>query len=438
MKAKKAELVKDERARAEPPKKILPKKLEPTEELSDADVFLAAMQGSQRVNRDGRGRAGAPPPPTAEQLPIVDEDAEVLAELASLVEGTGHFDISDTDEYVEGAVEGLDRRILRSLKRGDYSVAAHVDLHGLTRDPARAAVEQFLLDSRRRGYRCVLVVHGRGHNSKDNIPVLKGLLKTWFERTRIGNHVRDRPTPRRRRWRDLRVVEEVMAAEPNPGLLPVPKQRLEDKTIPSEIRALQKKRSAVIASFGFAIAGLLRTLCSQRNMKIHWVSGLAVMLVGMALDLDIAARAGLMFCVFLVIALETLNTAFEAFVDLHIREFAHAAMVAKDAAAGAVFVIAMGAVAILSDVLLHRWEIVEASAVAIMRTIVVGLPLLTMVGVVLGSNLRPVLRNLIGLAALGATGYLAAWSTDVVFSLGAFAFVLVALFARHKEGTLVA
>ncbi|MBI2379119.1 MAG: Smr/MutS family protein [Deltaproteobacteria bacterium] len=147
------------------------------------------MSGSAKVEKDRRGRAGAPPPPKAIELPVVDEDAEVLAELASLVEGTGHFDISDTDEFIEGCVEGLDRRVLRSLKRGDYSVGAHVDLHGMTREPAKAAVEKFLNESRRNGHRCVLVVHGRGHNSKDNIPVLKLLLKNWFERTRIGDLV---------------------------------------------------------------------------------------------------------------------------------------------------------------------------------------------------------------------------------------------------------
>ncbi|MEQ8985836.1 MAG: diacylglycerol kinase, partial [Deltaproteobacteria bacterium] len=56
-----------------------------------------------------------------------------------------------------------------------------------------------------------------------------------------------------------------------------------------------KKRAGLIASFSYAIDGVLRTLCSQRNMKIHWVSGLAVMLVGMALELDLASRASVIF-----------------------------------------------------------------------------------------------------------------------------------------------
>ena len=73
-------------------------------------------------------------------------------------------------------------------------------------------------------------------------------------------------------------------------------------------------RAGFVASFRYAIDGVLRTLCTQRNMKVHWVSGLAVMLVGMALELDLAARASVLFCVFVVISMEVLNTALEAFV----------------------------------------------------------------------------------------------------------------------------
>src|SRR5687768_631792 len=89
-----------------------------------------------------------------------------------------------------------------------------------------------------------------------------------------------------------------------------------------------KFRKGFIASFIYAFDGLLRTLITQRNMRIHWVSGLAVMLVGMALELDVAARASVMFCVFVVLCMEVLNTGLEAFVDLHIKTYARTAMIA--------------------------------------------------------------------------------------------------------------
>lgn len=154
----------------------------------DATMFLEAVGGAAPIERSHRAPR-RPPPPKAHELTPYDEDAEVLAELASLIEGTTRFDIEDSDEYMQGIVEGLDRRILQRLKRGDYAVQAHLDLHGLTRDPARREVIAFIAEARRVGRRCVRIVHGRGLNSKDNIPVLKLALTTWLERGGIAKHV---------------------------------------------------------------------------------------------------------------------------------------------------------------------------------------------------------------------------------------------------------
>jgi DNA-nicking Smr family endonuclease len=68
-------------------------------------------------------------------------------------------------------------------------VQAHLDLHGLVSDEARPAVEKFLLRARADGRRCVLIIHGRGHGSKEGIPVLKERLKVWLTRGRIGRGV---------------------------------------------------------------------------------------------------------------------------------------------------------------------------------------------------------------------------------------------------------
>lgn len=148
------------------------------------------MRGIDRIN-DGERKKRAKPvdPPEVADLQLYDEDAEALAQLTNLVDGTARFDISDGDEFVEGAMTGLDRRVLSSLKRGDFAVRAHLDLHGMTRDVAREEVEAFLLRARRESLRCVLIVHGRGLNSKDNIPVLKNLVTSWLERGKIARSV---------------------------------------------------------------------------------------------------------------------------------------------------------------------------------------------------------------------------------------------------------
>lgn len=128
---------------------------------------------------------GAPlPPPT-----VVSDEAEALAQLAELVATGEGLDLSDTDEYMEGLSQGVDRSLLEALRRGDFSVQGHVDLHGLGVEAARDELERFLFDSRRKGARCVVVVHGRGLHSKDREPVLKERVGVWLSRGKLSRIV---------------------------------------------------------------------------------------------------------------------------------------------------------------------------------------------------------------------------------------------------------
>jgi DNA-nicking Smr family endonuclease len=146
----------------------------------EPDLFDRAMAGVRPLG--GADARVDRPRPASRPRPRVSEEAEALAELSDLVRGETRFDVSDTREYVEGAIVGLDPRLLRRLRRGDFAWQAHVDLHGMVAEDARAAVLAFLRASVRAGHRCVLVVHGRGLNSKDQTPVLKERLKSWLAR----------------------------------------------------------------------------------------------------------------------------------------------------------------------------------------------------------------------------------------------------------------
>jgi diacylglycerol kinase (ATP) len=196
-------------------------------------------------------------------------------------------------------------------------------------------------------------------------------------------------------------------------------------------------RGGLVASLLYAADGIQRTLVTQRNMRVHWVSGLAVMLVGMALPLDIASRASVICCVIMVLAMEVLNSALEAFVDLHVRTFERHAMIAKDAAAAAVLIFAVGAVVIFSDILFHRWWMVTSSLDAVRRTIVFGTPLLaSVIGILMLRRSVPLILALTA-TALGLLTWLAFHSRDEVFSLGALTFVCGASIARLREPKLI-
>lgn len=168
-----------------PPPREKPRK----ENLSeDARLFLESV-GAVAPVKVSPTRVGPPPPRTASDVRIPTEEAESLAALADLVSSTGEFDLADSTEFIEGAVQGFDERVMRKLRAGDFSTQARVDLHGLTRDDAKLELERFITASRTAGHRCVLVVTGRGLHSEDQVPVIKQGAQQWLTRGRLAKAV---------------------------------------------------------------------------------------------------------------------------------------------------------------------------------------------------------------------------------------------------------
>lgn len=156
-------------------------------ESSEEDLFEAAMAGVRPID-PGNGTV-APRPPRGAPETYWHPDLEAVDQLRAIVSGDAPFDLSDSDEFIEGRISGLDPSIVRKLRRGEFAVQGHVDLHGMTRDEAKQAVQRFLRASRNAGKRCVLLVHGRGLHSKDQLPVLKDALRSWLSTARFGRHV---------------------------------------------------------------------------------------------------------------------------------------------------------------------------------------------------------------------------------------------------------
>jgi DNA-nicking Smr family endonuclease len=145
----------------------------PTQE--DRALFRGAAAGAMPL-ADDRVHHEPPLPPA---LPIQQrrDEAEALAEslapapLDLLLEG------GDEPAYLSN---GLARNVLKDLRRGRWVIQAHLDLHGATRDQARALLAEFLAASLRRRLRCVRIIHGKGLGSPGRESILKGLVRNWL------------------------------------------------------------------------------------------------------------------------------------------------------------------------------------------------------------------------------------------------------------------
>ena len=106
------------------------------------------------------------------------------------------------------------------------------------------------------------------------------------------------------------------------------------------------KKEPLYKSFGYAFQGIFNTIRTERNIKIHCAAAILVTIFGIWLQIS---KTEWMICFILfglILALELVNTAVEATVDLFTEERKPLAKKAKDAAAGAVLIAAIFAAVI--------------------------------------------------------------------------------------------
>lgn len=102
--------------------------------------------------------------------------------------------------------------------------------------------------------------------------------------------------------------------------------------------------SARLRSFGNAFRGLKVLLQTQHNARIHALATVLAVAAGALLGISPAEWALIALAVVCVWATEALNTSIESLVDLVSPELHPLAAKAKDVAAGAVLVAAIGSV----------------------------------------------------------------------------------------------
>ncbi|MDR1948305.1 MAG: Smr/MutS family protein [Spirochaetaceae bacterium] len=137
----------------------------------DFGDILEAWERQAGKPGDRKPAERADSPPGRGKPPIREERVDPLTAWLR-INGVEDKDRDDS-ETSESAGERR-RRLLRKKPDGT------LDLHGLGRDDAWAALETFFDNSRRQGFEKVLVVHGKGNHSPGD-PVLKAAVRKFIE-----------------------------------------------------------------------------------------------------------------------------------------------------------------------------------------------------------------------------------------------------------------
>lgn len=97
----------------------------------------------------------------------------------------------------------------------------------------------------------------------------------------------------------------------------------------------------LIKSFGYAFMGIISTIKSEPNMKIHVFMMCFALVSGFIFSISVLEWCLVLILICLVLAGETINTALENLADVCSPKYNDKIKIAKDAAAGAVLVFAI-------------------------------------------------------------------------------------------------
>jgi len=144
----------------------------------DSDLFRQAVADTRPLRAASERHIQRPqqkplPRPNSAGLQInrddLSEHAQDIAEL-------------ETNEQLMYLKTGLQRQVLRKLRRGRFPIEDQLDLHGLSQQLAEELILEFINHATCSGYKCINIIHGKGLRSKNTKPVLKTLCNHLLRR----------------------------------------------------------------------------------------------------------------------------------------------------------------------------------------------------------------------------------------------------------------
>lgn len=154
----------------------------PPEEQPASEAQLLAQAYSQVIPLKGHARVTHEP----QRRPIRPSQQIRQRRERAAADPSSQTQLSDGDPYTfDEALEshrtsGVPADALRRLRREASKTRECIDLHGLTRDQARAALQYFVKSASTRGVTRIRVIHGQGYGSQGGTSVLRHLARHWL------------------------------------------------------------------------------------------------------------------------------------------------------------------------------------------------------------------------------------------------------------------
>jgi len=176
LKALKKELVKRQKA-----EKIAQRsaKLHEAHDTREADIFREAMSGVAPLTANNTHHEVVKPTlkTRQNQQPSSFEEEMLVHDMLS-----DELEVTevDSEEVLSFCASGIQKSVFKKLRTGAYRISDELDLHGYNLKQAKQTLLYYLQEAVQFEGCCVRIIHGKGHRSNDNKPVLKTKVNHWL------------------------------------------------------------------------------------------------------------------------------------------------------------------------------------------------------------------------------------------------------------------
>ena len=149
-------------------------KIQQADNTRERDSFREAMSGVTPLSHD-KAYHEVPPSKTVRKKP--EEDSLIIHDPLSDELEVEEINAADILSFCRS---GIQKGVFRKLRSGHYRISDELDLHGTTLKQAKKILVYYLQEAIQFEGCCVRIIHGKGHRSSNNKPVLKTHVNHWL------------------------------------------------------------------------------------------------------------------------------------------------------------------------------------------------------------------------------------------------------------------
>ena len=153
--------------------------LQKAHDTCEEDIFREAMSGVAPLTINNNHHEAEKPKLKARknQQPSTFEEEILVHDMLS-----DELEVTEvnSEEILSFCESGIQKSVFKKLRTGAYRISDELDLHGCNLKQAKQTLLYYLQETVQFEGCCVRVIHGKGHRSNDNKPVLKTKVNHWL------------------------------------------------------------------------------------------------------------------------------------------------------------------------------------------------------------------------------------------------------------------